>query len=114
MLYYIYILECINGHYYTGYTTDIKRRYHEHQQGSAKCKYTRSFPPRKIAACWKMETSLSEVLKIEREIKALSKREKKALIEGQAEGMQFEKIILFNPMHDIHQVVSCHGNDTNS
>ena len=79
-VYYIYMLECSNGAYYTGYTTDIVRRYEEHQAGSEKCKYTRSFPPKRIAACWKLYASLSEALKLEKRIKGLSKSEKNALI----------------------------------
>lgn len=80
MYYFIYILECSNGAYYTGYTTDMERRYQEHQEGTAKCKYTRSFPPVRIAACWEIECDLSEALKIERRIKALSRKEKERFI----------------------------------
>ena len=79
--YYIYILECTNGALYTGYTTDIERRYREHQQGSAKCKYTRSFPPVKISACWKVHADISAILKVEHYIKALSRDDKKLLVE---------------------------------
>jgi putative endonuclease len=80
MEYFIYILECTNNAFYTGYTTDIVRRYQEHQQGLAKCKYTRSFPPKRIAACWKIEAGFAVILSIERMIKKLSKPEKIALV----------------------------------
>ena len=89
MLYFIYILECTNGSYYTGYTTDIERRYQEHLDGSAKCKYTRSFPPKRIAACWEITSDDSSLArKIEHEIKHLSKKEKMNLIQNPN---QFEK-----------------------
>lgn len=78
--YTVYILECSNGSYYTGYTTDLERRYQEHVEGTNKCKYTRSFPPRKIAASWSIGNELSAALKIERKIKQLSKKEKQELI----------------------------------
>ena len=79
---YVYILECSNGCYYTGYTIDIKRRYQEHIEGSGKCKYTRSFPPIKLAVCWAIESNdASLALKIEKAIKRLSKQEKSMLIE---------------------------------
>ena len=79
--YMVYILECSNGCYYTGYTTDMKRRYQEHVDGSSKCKYTRSFPPIKIAACWTIKSgNASTALKIEKNIKLLSKEEKTMLI----------------------------------
>lgn len=77
--YYVYILECCNGAYYAGYTTDMPRRWSEHQQGLAKCKYTRSFPPKKLAACWQIEADLSTVLKIEAYIKRRNKPNKLAL-----------------------------------
>lgn len=80
MSYYIYILECSNNAYYTGYTTDIVRRYQEHLSGSGKCKYTRSFPPKHLAVYWKLSCDLSVVLKIERVIKSLPKIKKTAVI----------------------------------
>jgi len=73
------MLECQNTHYYLGYTTDLKRRYQEHQQGSSKCKYTRSFPPVKMAAWWTVK-NLSDALKLERRLKKLSKEQKKQLV----------------------------------
>lgn len=80
MRYFLYILECTNGSYYTGYTNDIDRRYQEHLEGSPKCKYTRSFPPRRIAALWELDCSLSEILKLEAAVKRLSKPKKHALV----------------------------------
>ena len=80
MDYFIYIIECSNGALYTGYTTDIERRYREHQQGTVKCKYTRSFPPVKLSACWQIHTDISSILKIECYIKGLSRIEKFDLV----------------------------------
>lgn len=81
MAYYLYILECSNGAYYTGYTTDLKRRYAEHVLGSVKCKYTRSFPPKRLAVSWELDTDLSTVLRLESFVKKLSRSEKISLIE---------------------------------
>ncbi len=81
MPYFIYIIECHNGSYYTGYTTDIERRYQEHCQGSSKCKYTRSFPPRSLAGVWFFaEASLGEILALEAKLKKLTKPKKQALV----------------------------------
>lgn len=77
--YWIYILKCGNGSYYTGYTTDLARRFREHQTGTGKCKYTRSFKALTIAQCWKSKDK-SAALKIERYIKTLSKTDKEKLI----------------------------------
>lgn len=82
-VFFVYILKCSNGSLYTGYTTDIKRRYQEHLNGSAKCKYTRSFPPIKIAACWKLEdASPSLAIKIELFIKRLPIGVKRKLVKN--------------------------------
>lgn len=78
--YYVYILQCDNNNYYTGYTTDIARRYQEHLTGTSKCKYTRSFKPLNIAQAWSTFDSKSEALKIERFIKKMSKNKKQELI----------------------------------
>jgi putative endonuclease len=78
--YFVYMLECKNGSFYTGYTVDIKKRYQKHLAGTA-CKYTRSFPPKRIAACWELKSdSASEAMKIEAAIKKLSSTNKKNLV----------------------------------
>lgn len=59
----------------------MQRRYKEHQVGTKKCKYTRSFPPKQIAACWKIFSCLSDILKIECFIKSLPKSKKNSLIQ---------------------------------
>ena len=79
MQYFVYILECSNNSFYTGYTTDLERRYEEHCEGSAKCKFTRSFPPKKLAASWVLN-DLSTALKVEMKIKSLSKHKKEELV----------------------------------
>lgn len=79
MPHYVYIIECQNKSYYTGYTIDMDRRYQEHVQGSHKCSYTRSFPPKKLAAFWIFDNK-SDALKMEAKIKKLSRPQKIALI----------------------------------
>jgi putative endonuclease len=74
------MLLCENGAYYTGYTTDLTRRYQEHIEGTDKCKFTRSFKPVSLAQSWKIEGDKSAAMKAERFIKTLSKTEKTHLI----------------------------------
>lgn len=78
--YFVYILGCANGNYYTGYTTELSRRYQEHLNGSAKCKYTRSFKPLNIAQCWQVSDCKNTALRIEKYIKSLKKKDKEQLI----------------------------------
>lgn len=77
---WVYILLCSNGCLYTGFTLNMKRRYQEHQQGTAKSKYTRSFKPVKIAQCWKVYSGKSLGMKVEHFIKRLVKKDKEGLI----------------------------------
>ena len=44
---YMYVLECRDGSYYTGYTTDVKRRLAVHNRGKG-AKYTRARLPVKL------------------------------------------------------------------
>ena len=80
MTYYLYILECSNNSFYIGYTTDIERRYQEHCEGSPKCKYTRSFPPKRLAACWQFDAEVGKILSLEKRLKQLSRVEKENLV----------------------------------
>lgn len=79
-MYYVYLLHCQNNSLYTGYTSDLSRRFCEHVQGTVKSKYTRSFKPLSIAQSWKINADKSIAMKIERFIKALSKQQKLAII----------------------------------
>ncbi|MBM7646479.1 putative endonuclease [Scopulibacillus daqui] len=78
--YIVYILECADGSYYTGYTVNINRRMAMHEQGKAS-KYTRSRRPLKLVHQEKYE-SKSDALKREYAIKQLTRAEKKILVEG--------------------------------
>lgn len=78
--YFVYILLCNNGSYYTGYTSNLTRRYQEHLEGTTKCKFTRSFKPVSLAQSWKMQCSKSTAMKAEKFIKTLSKVKKQQLI----------------------------------
>ncbi len=45
----LYLLECENGSYYAGITTDLERRFAEHVFGIG-ARYTRSNPPLRVVA----------------------------------------------------------------
>ena len=95
MSYTLYVLECSNDSLYTGYTTDLKRRYKEHCEGSKKCKYTQSFPPKKIAAHWTLPVDLSSILKIEYAFKRLNKSQKLHFIHQPDELLPWATALLF-------------------
>ena len=79
MEYFVYILECSNGSFYVGYTTDVERRFQEHLEGTAKCKYTRSFPPKRLVAYWSFGADKSLALRVEHALKSLDRKAKKVL-----------------------------------
>jgi predicted GIY-YIG superfamily endonuclease len=75
---FVYMVRCADGSLYTGITTDVKRRSQQHNAGIAS-RYTRSRLPVKLVY---QETQPSQSLALKRElaIKALSRREKLAMI----------------------------------
>lgn len=80
---YVYILECSDGSYYTGWTNDLEKRLREHNEKRG-AKYTRSRTPVKIAYYETMNTK-SEALKREAAIKQMSHASKEALIQKKSE-----------------------------
>jgi putative endonuclease len=76
-MYYIYILQCSDNSLYTGFTTDLKRRVEDHNNGKGS-KYVRSKLPVKLIYSEEY-SSKSEALKRERQIKGW-KRDKKVRI----------------------------------
>ncbi|MFW5972023.1 MAG: GIY-YIG nuclease family protein [Bacillota bacterium] len=77
---YTYILQCADGTYYTGYTTDLERRVKEHNDGTG-AKYTRGRLPVVIVYYEKYKTK-SKAMKRECEIKSLSRKEKEDIIKS--------------------------------
>jgi len=75
----VYILECADGTFYTGITTDVDRRVAEHNGSVKGAKYTR--PRRPVKAVYTREYGTkSEAAKEECRIKKISRNEKEKLI----------------------------------
>jgi predicted GIY-YIG superfamily endonuclease len=74
----LYILKCNDGSFYTGITNDLARRFNQHRDGRAS-RYTRSRRPVRMVygeSC----ASRSHAQRRESAVKALSRKEKEALI----------------------------------
>lgn len=81
-VWYLYILRCGDGTLYTGITTDVEKRFLQHQSGKG-AKYTRGRAPLELV--YREECgSHSDALKREYAVKAL-KREEKLLLIGKSE-----------------------------
>jgi len=76
----VYLLECKDGTYYCGITTDLQRRVQQHNAGTAS-KYTRSRLPVKVKAMKGWYTK-SEALKLEIKVKSCRKEQKLSTLEA--------------------------------
>lgn len=72
--YYMYVVRCADGTYYTGYTTDIKRRVQAHNEGKG-AKYTRMRLPVTLVAYAQFATQ-HEALSAEFHFKRLNRAQK--------------------------------------
>jgi putative endonuclease len=79
MAYYCYILECCDGSYYTGWTTDPPRRLQQHNRGRGG-RYTRSHRPVRLVYV-EPQPDRASAMRRERKIKNLKRGQKKRLID---------------------------------
>jgi putative endonuclease len=75
-LWYLYLLECESGAYYTGIATDVLRRFNEHLAGVG-ARYTRANPPVRLIGICEF-ANRSEATIAEAAVKKLSRDEKRA------------------------------------
>ena len=79
-MHYVYILNCADGTFYTGWTTDLEKRVREHNSGKG-AKYTRSRIPVSLAY-YEVFEEKPEALRRECAIKKLNRKQKEALIQS--------------------------------
>ena len=85
MSYYVYILLCSDGSYYTGLTEDLEIRLAQHQMGELPG-YTKSRRPVRLVFSDEF-SSMDDAIGRERQIKRWSRAKKEALIAGDWEGL---------------------------
>jgi len=78
--FWVYIVECADKTFYTGYTPDLVNRINLHNSGKG-AKYTRGRLPVTLAWCRKYRYFKKAVLEEER-IKKLTRQEKEHLVNG--------------------------------
>jgi putative endonuclease len=79
--YYVYILKCSDGSYYTGMTNDINRRLDEHNYGLNKESYTFNKRHLELVFCTEFNPSLLKV-------KGWSRKKKEAIIKDKWEDLK--------------------------
>lgn len=77
--YYVYIVECCDHTYYTGYTSHLEKRIETHNLGKG-AKYTRARRPVQLVY-YEIYDDLSLALKREYAIKQLTRKQKEELIQ---------------------------------
>ena len=80
MAFYVYILRCSDGSYYTGYTDNLERRLAAHQSGKIPG-YTETRRPTELVFTEEF-ASRQDALARERQIKGWTREKKEALIDG--------------------------------
>ncbi|MGH7164184.1 MAG: GIY-YIG nuclease family protein [Nitrospiraceae bacterium] len=80
MSFWVYILRCADGSYYTGHTDDLEKRLAEHHTGQV-AGYTAARRPVTLVFSEVFSTR-EEALACERRIKGWSRRKKEAMMRG--------------------------------
>jgi putative endonuclease len=79
-MFWVYILRCSDGSYYTGHTDNLERRMGQYQAGECAGYIATRLP---VELVWSQETrTREEALSAERQIKGWSRKKKEAMIRG--------------------------------
>ena len=82
---FVYILQCSDGTYYTGSTTDLERRIQQHQAGEG-AKYTKRRLPVKLIHSEEFDR-IDAAFYREKQIQSWSRKKKEAFIEGRLDDL---------------------------
>jgi len=80
MSYYVYVILCEDGSFYTGYTKNVNSRLRLHMNGKG-ARYTRMHKPKKLAYTEEY-SSRTEAMRRERRVKTMGHERKLKLIES--------------------------------
>ena len=75
---YVYMVECADDSYYTGWTNDVEARVAAHNDGAG-ARYTRGRRPVRLVY-WEEATDKKDALRRERDIKKLTRAQKEKLV----------------------------------
>jgi putative endonuclease len=81
---FVYLLLCKGNRFYIGFTFDLKQRWLQHQGLSpGGARFTRGFPPVKMAAAWQVHSGEHSARSLEQYLKKrLSPEQKKQLAQN--------------------------------
>ncbi|MCR6029870.1 GIY-YIG nuclease family protein [Nocardioides sp. zg-579] len=82
-----YLLECADGSYYVGSTTDLERRVSEHDLGLGAA-YTRPGRRRPVRLVWSAEFNrIDDAYYFEKQLQGWSRAKRQALIDGRLDDL---------------------------
>ncbi|MBC9732826.1 GIY-YIG nuclease family protein [Nocardioides marmotae] len=82
-----YLLECADGSYYVGSTTDLERRVSEHDLGLGAA-YTRPRRRRPVRLVWSAEFNrIDDAYYFEKQLQGWSRAKRQALIDGRLDDL---------------------------
>jgi predicted GIY-YIG superfamily endonuclease len=79
-MYFIYIVQCSDGYYYTGVTNDLERRVLEHNRGLIEGFTSKRLPVRLVYH--QAFQFIDDAIRAEKRVKGWSRKKKEALIKG--------------------------------
>src|SRR3989338_1662736 len=85
--YWVYILRCKDGSYYTGITNSLDMRISQHQEGNDPTCYTFMRRPVELVYSHSFR-EVQDAIKSEKQIQGWSRRKKEALIKGDIPKLQ--------------------------
>jgi tRNA/rRNA methyltransferase len=90
-IFFVYILHCADGTYYTGYSGNLTRRIRQHQSGSIPRAYTKSRRPVKLVWAGEFNTK-DEARDYERTLKRwTTSRKEKLIVEDKLQTEQIKQ-----------------------
>lgn len=92
---YAYLLLCADGSLYAGWTNDLRRRLHAHNEGTG-AKYTRARRPVRLVYAEAFDTK-EEAQKRECQIKKLRHKQRISLVTSGQENLEMSTLV-----HDIN------------
>jgi putative endonuclease len=95
--YFVYILHCNDGSYYTGVTNDIERRLWEHET----CFYPNAYTSKRLPVTlvfWEKFQTPDHAIEFEKQVKGWSRKKKEAIIAGNWERLK-ELAVCTNSSH---------------
>ncbi len=85
--YYVYVVQCSDGFYYTGITNDVDRRVFEHNEGLNKSCFTYKRRPI-VLKYYEHFKNIKAAIEWEKQVKGWSRKKKEALFENDYKQIQ--------------------------